>query len=111
MAQNGMFRNAMGGFNKQDVLRYIDAITAAWEAERESLTEQAETAQAAEAQVRAELKMAQEAAEQALSSYIAAENAKREVDNAEFDAVGNMEDVRGDSSLENIFLELEGQDE
>lgn len=24
---------------------------------------------------------------------------------------GNMEDVRGDSSLENIFLELEGQDE
>jgi len=24
---------------------------------------------------------------------------------------GSMEDVRGDSSLENIFLELEGQDE
>lgn len=75
MAQNGMFRNAMGGFNKQDVLRYIDAITAAWEAERESLTEQAETAQAAEAQVRAELKMAQEAAEQAI---IAADEAEQQ---------------------------------
>jgi len=36
----------------------------------------------------------QEAAEQALSSYMAEENARREVANAEFEAVGNMEDVR-----------------
>ena len=37
MAQNGMFRNAMGGFNKQDVLQYIDGITAEWSTEREAL--------------------------------------------------------------------------
>ena len=36
----------------------------------------------------------QEAAEQALSYYIAAENDKRVEDNAEFEAVGNLEDVR-----------------
>ena len=37
MAQNGMFRNAFRGFNKQDVLQYIDQITAAWDAERKEL--------------------------------------------------------------------------
>ena len=68
MAQNGMFRNAMGGFNKQDVLRYIDEITAAWDAERKALTEQAEAAQTAEAQLRSELRVAQEAAEQAATA-------------------------------------------
>lgn len=40
MAQNGMFRNAMGGFNKQDVLQYIDGITAEWNVERETLNQQ-----------------------------------------------------------------------
>ena len=39
MAQNGMFRNAFRGFNKQDVLQYIDQITAAWDAERKELRE------------------------------------------------------------------------
>ena len=37
MTQNGMFRNAFRGFNKQDVLQYIDEITAAWDAERKEL--------------------------------------------------------------------------
>lgn len=37
MAQNGVFRNAMRGFNKQDVLLYIDNITAVWENERRDL--------------------------------------------------------------------------
>ena len=37
MAQNGIFRNAMGGFNKQDVLQYIDGITGEWGSEREAL--------------------------------------------------------------------------
>ncbi|MGI6028624.1 MAG: penicillin-binding transpeptidase domain-containing protein [Candidatus Heteroscillospira sp.] len=36
----------------------------------------------------------QEAAEQALSSYIAEENAQREVDNAEFEALGQTEDIK-----------------
>ncbi len=41
MAQNGLFRSAMGGFNKQDVLQYIDEITAAWDNERRELEQQA----------------------------------------------------------------------
>ncbi len=41
MAQSGMFRTAMGGFNKQDVLQYIDEITGAWNAERTALEQQA----------------------------------------------------------------------
>ena len=36
----------------------------------------------------------QEAAEQALASYIAAENAQREIDNAEAEALGNTEDIK-----------------
>lgn len=80
MAQNGMFRNAMGGFNKQDVLRYIDEITAAWDAERKALTEQAEAAQTAEAQLRSELRVAQEASQQAAT---AAEEALQQLQVAE----------------------------
>ena len=47
MAQNGLFRSAMGGFNKQDVLQYIDEITAAWDAERKQLAATADEAVAA----------------------------------------------------------------
>lgn len=48
MAQNGMFRNAFRGFNKQDVLQYIDEITAAWDQERKELEQKAEDAVAAQ---------------------------------------------------------------
>ena len=51
MAQNGMFRKAMRGFNKQDVLQYIDQITAGWDEERRGLEQQAEAAVAAQAQL------------------------------------------------------------
>lgn len=44
MAQNGMFRNAFRGFNKQDVLQYIDQITAAWNEERQALDAKANEA-------------------------------------------------------------------
>ena len=44
MAEKGIFRSAMGGFNKKEVLEYIDQITAAWDEERRLLTEQAEAA-------------------------------------------------------------------
>ena len=47
MAQDGMFRNAFRGFNKQDVLQYIDEITAAWDTERKALEETANEAVAA----------------------------------------------------------------
>ncbi len=48
MAQNGMFRNALSGFNKQDVLQYIDEITAAWDEERKALDQTAKDALAAQ---------------------------------------------------------------
>ena len=48
MAQNGMFRGAFKGFNKQDVLQYIDEITAAWDTERKALEETTNEAVAAQ---------------------------------------------------------------
>ena len=47
MAQNGMFRKSFKGFNKQDVLQYIDEITAAWDVERKALEATANEAVAA----------------------------------------------------------------
>ena len=44
MAENGIFRTALGGFHKQDVLDYIDKITAEWDAERQQLVARAEEA-------------------------------------------------------------------
>lgn len=42
MEQKGVFRSALGGFHKQDVLNYIDGITAEWNEERQQLAQQAE---------------------------------------------------------------------
>ncbi len=44
MEENGIFRSAIGGFNKNDVLTYIDRITGEWNEERVQLTEAAEAA-------------------------------------------------------------------
>lgn len=52
MAQNGVFRNAMRGFNKQDVLLYIDNITAVWENERRDLEQKLGEATAIQASLR-----------------------------------------------------------
>ncbi len=38
-----MFRSALGGFNKADVLNYIDGLTGSWNEERVQLEEQART--------------------------------------------------------------------
>lgn len=65
MAQNGMFRNAFRGFNKQDVLQYIDEITAAWDEERKALEQQANDAVAAQEALQA---TADEAQAQAASA-------------------------------------------
>ena len=64
MAEKGIFRSAMSGFNKKEVLEYIDQITAAWDEERRALTEQAEAsaAMAAEARQAAEAAAANAAA-------------------------------------------------
>ncbi len=57
MEEKGLFRTAIGGFNKADVLNYIDSLTAAWNVERELLENQAradrETATTANARVTA----------------------------------------------------------
>ena len=64
MEEKGMFRSALGGFNKADVLNYIDALTAAWNEERVALEQQAkadrEAAETATARA-AELEAAHEA--------------------------------------------------
>lgn len=65
MAQNGMFRNAMGGFNKQDVLQYIDGITAEWNTEREGLNRQLGDAAATIQQLQAQLNELAQQADQA----------------------------------------------
>ncbi len=41
MEEKGMFRSAIGGFNKTDVLSYIDELTASWNEERVQLENQA----------------------------------------------------------------------
>lgn len=40
MEEQGIFRSALGGFHKGDVLTYIDEITARWDAERQQLQQQ-----------------------------------------------------------------------
>lgn len=67
MAKGGMFRSAMRGFHKQDVLQYIDEITGAWDAERKDLEQQAATALAAEDRLKAAAQQAEEATQQALA--------------------------------------------
>lgn len=41
MEEKGMFRSAIGGFNKTDVLNYIDELTGSWNEERVQLEQQA----------------------------------------------------------------------
>ncbi len=64
MEEKGMFRSAIGGFNKTDVLNYIDGLTGAWNEERVQLEQQAtadrEKAEAATAKAE-ELQAAHEA--------------------------------------------------
>lgn len=64
MEEKGMFRSAIGGFNKIDVLNYIDELTGNWNEERVQLEQQAqadrEAAEAATAKA-AELQAAHEA--------------------------------------------------
>ncbi len=64
MEEKGMFRSAIGGFNKADVLNYIDSLTGSWNEERVQLEQQAiadrEKAEAAAAKAE-ELQAAHEA--------------------------------------------------
>ncbi len=69
MGKNGIFRSAIGGFNKKDVLQYIDQITAEWNTEREELTATAAAAQE-EAQLQASAAEAQAATVAAMTAQL-----------------------------------------
>ncbi len=69
MGNNGIFRSAIGGFNKKDVLQYIDQITGEWNAERQQLTTTAAAAQE-EAQLQAKAAEAQAASVAAMTAQL-----------------------------------------
>lgn len=69
MGKNGIFRSAIGGFNKNDVLQYIDRITGEWDAERQELTQTAAAAQE-EAQLQASAAEAQAATVAAMQTQL-----------------------------------------
>lgn len=66
MEEKGVFRSALGGFHKQDVLNYIDEITAAWAEERTALTAQAEAAEQQTVQAQEALQAQQKATAEAI---------------------------------------------
>lgn len=67
MEEKGIFRSAIGGFNKNDVLTYIDRITGEWNEERVQLTEAADTARQEAQQATAAAREATDKAEQAVA--------------------------------------------
>ena len=69
MSKNGIFRSAIGGFNKKDVLQYIDRITGEWNAERQELAQTAAAAQE-EAQLQANAAEAQAATVAAMQAQL-----------------------------------------
>jgi len=68
MAESGLFRSAMRGFNKQDVLQYIDEITGAWDNERHGLEQQKNEAVQAQEAMQAQMEQAQTDKEQAIEA-------------------------------------------
>jgi chromosome segregation ATPase len=79
MAQNGMFRNAFRGFNKQEVLQFIDEITAAWDEERKALQATADEAVAAQEAMKAQAEEAQAQAAAAAEQLQTAEDLLKEL--------------------------------
>lgn len=74
MEEQGIFRSALGGFNKADVLTYIDEITARWEVERQQLQQELNEAQQALTDAR------QQTAEQAAQIEAAQETVRQQTD-------------------------------
>ena len=90
MEEKGVFRSALGGFNKKDVLNYIDQITGQWNEERQALDAQAQesaaaVSAAAQAQSAAEetareaVKNAEEAQERTRVAEAAAEELRQQL--------------------------------
>ena len=90
MAQNGMFRTAMGGFNKQDVLQYIDEITGAWNAERTALEQKAAEATALQEQLKAQADQSAAQAQEAGQRAQVAETQLAEAQQQMYDATAEL---------------------
>ena len=112
MAESGMFRSAMRGFHKQDVLQYIDEITGAWDAERHNLNQQKEEAVAAQQALRTQMQQAQADKEQAVEAAAEA-NQKAQIGAAQlaevqqelYDTTADLAECRTDK--EEIARQLE----
>jgi len=105
MAQNGLFRSAMGGFNKQDVLQYIDEITAAWNDERRTLEQQAEAAIAAQQELTAAADAAQSAAAVAEQKTQVAETQLTEVQQELYNTTADLAESR--AAADELTAQLE----
>ena len=90
MAQNGIFRSAMGGFNKKDVLQYIDEITAAWNNERQELMARVSAANAAQQELMAANAAAADAADVAVQRAQIAETQLTEAQQQIYDATADL---------------------
>lgn len=105
MAQNGMFRSSMRGFNKQDVLQYIDGITAEWNEERLSLEQAANEAVAARDAL-------QTAADEAVATAAAAVEQQQTAEAQLEDALQRLADTSADltvaaTTIEEMATQLE----
>ena len=105
MAQNGMFRSAMGGFNKQDVLQYIDEITAAWNMERQALEQQVAAGVAAQQELMAANAAAANAAESAIQRAQVAEAQLSETQQQVYDATADLAKSR--AAADELAAQLE----
>ncbi len=105
MAQNGMFRNAFRGFNKQDVLQYIDEITAAWDTERKELEETTNEAVAAKEALQV---TADEALAQAAAAVEAQQAAEAQCDEAQQKLADTTADLTvAATTIEEMATQLE----
>lgn len=105
MAQNGMFRNAFRGFNKQDVLQYIDEITAAWDTERKALEETTNEAVAAQETLQATADEAQAQAAAAAEAQQTAEAQLSDVQQKLADTTADLTVAAG--TIEEMAIQLE----
>ena len=105
MAQNGMFRNALSGFNKQDVLQYIDEITAAWDTERKELDNTAAEAVAAREELQAAADEAQAAATAAAEQQQVAETQLAEAQQKLYDTTADL--TVAATTIEEMATQLE----
>ena len=105
MAQNGMFRNAFRGFNKQEVLLYIDEITAAWDEERKQLQSTTDAAVAAQDECRAQ---AEEALAQANATAAQLQMVEEQLDDSQQKLAATATDLSvAATTIEEMATQLE----